>query len=365
MRHGERRLPLKSEAGTRRTRTALSQGKRATMRDVAQRAGVSSITVSRVLREPDKVSTHLRQRILSAVEELGYFANQVASGLASGASRVVPVLIPTLSAPLFVPFLNGVRAELEPRGYEVLLGTTEYREEVETRLIATFLGWFPAGLIVAGVDHSPVTRLRLKNAVGSGVPVVEYMELSDSPIDINVGFSHRAAGDAAARFFAAQGRRHIAYAGTLGSVDKRGARRVEGFQKALHSLCLPSHYVHLSEEPFSFSVGGRVFAQLLDAHPMIEAVFFANDDMAAGALGEAKRRGILVPRDIAMMGFADYEVASVMSPAISSINVNPLEMGRIAARALLKRLDGAPPAEGTIDTGFQIIERDTTGSAAL
>jgi LacI family gluconate utilization system Gnt-I transcriptional repressor len=351
---------LKTIAGMRRHRTALSQGKRATMRDVAKRAGVSSITVSRVLREPDKVSPLLRQRILSAVAELGYVANQVASGLASGASRIVPVLIPTLSTALFVPLLNGVRAELEPRGYEVLLGTTEYREDIETQLIATFLGWFPAGLIVAGVDHAPVTRQRLKNVVASGVPVVEYLDVTDDPIDINVGLSHRAAGDAAARFFAAKGYRHIAYAGTLGSVDKRASRRVEGFQKALHSMCLPSHYVVLSEEPFSFFVGARVLAQLLDAYPMIEAIFFGNDDMAAGALGEARKRGIRVPQDLALLGFADYEIASVMTPSISSINVNPLAMGRIAAKTLLGVLDGTADVERRIDTGFQIIEREST-----
>jgi LacI family gluconate utilization system Gnt-I transcriptional repressor len=241
-----------------------------------------------------------------------------------------------------------------------LLGTTEYREEVETQLIATFLGWFPAGLIVAGVDHAPVTRQRLANAVVSGVPVVEYMEVTDTPIDINVGLSHRAVGAAAARFFAAKGYRHIAYAGTLGALDKRAARRVEGFQKALHALCLPSHYVLLSEEPFSFSVGGRVLGQLLDAYPMIEAMFFANDEMAAGALGEARRRGIRIPQDLAVMGFNDYEIASVMTPSISSINVNPLEMGRLAARQLLASLDGVPGTEKRIDTGFAIIERETT-----
>jgi len=351
---------LKNGIGNRRNRNALSQGKRATMRDVAMRAGVSSITVSRVLREPGKVSPVLRQRILAAVEELGYVANQVASGLASGASRIVPVLIPTLSTAFFMTFLNGVRAELEPRGYEVLLGTTEYREDVETRLIATFLGWFPAGLIVAGIDHAPVTRQRLRNAVATGVPVVEYMEKTDTPIDINVGFSHRAVGEAAARFFTAKGYRHIAYAGTLGSLDKRAARRVAGFQKVLHSMCLPSHYVLLSEEPFSFFVGARVFAQLIDTYPMIEAIFFANDDLAAGALGEAQKRSIQVPRELAILGFSDYEIASVMTPSISSINVNPLEMGRIAARTLLHRLDGSPCVERTIDTGFQIIERETT-----
>lgn len=351
---------MQSVVGNRRNRTALSQGKRATMLDVARRAGVSSITVSRALREPDKVSPLLRRRVLAAVEELGYFANQVASGLASGASRIVPVLIPTLSAALFVPFLNGIRAVLDPRGYEVLLGTTEYREELETQLIATFLGWFPAGLVVAGVDHAPVTRQRLQHAVASGVPVVEYMDLTDSPIDINVGLCHRAAGEAVARFFAAKGYRHIAYAGTLGSLDRRGARRVEGFQKALHSMSLPCHYVLLSEEPFSLLVGGRVFAQLIDAYPMIEAVVFGNDDMVAGALGEARKRGIAIPNEIAMMGFADYEIASVMTPSITSVDVNPYEMGRIAAKTLLDSLDGAPCIDRTIDTGFRIIERETT-----
>jgi LacI family gluconate utilization system Gnt-I transcriptional repressor len=107
-------------------------------------------------------------------------------------------------------------------------------------------------------------------------------------------------------------------------------------------------------------VGGRVLGQLLDAYPMIEAMFFANDEMAAGALGEARRRGIRIPQDLAVMGFNDYEIASVMTPSISSINVNPLEMGRLAARQLLASLDGVPGTEKRIDTGFAIIERETT-----
>jgi LacI family gluconate utilization system Gnt-I transcriptional repressor len=354
---------MKAPRTPHRSRAALAQGKRATLKDVARRAGVGLITASRVLREPDKVSPALKVRILAAIDELGYVANQVASGLASGASRVVPVLIPTLAHSVYVPFLNGVHTELDRHHYEVLLGTTEYHEQTEAQLVETFLGWFPAGLLIAGVDHTPITRRRLARAVELGMPVVEFMELTDDPLDINVGFAHQAVGAAVAEYFVRQGYKHIAYAGAQATHDHRSARRVEGFRAALAARRLPSHYDLRSEETFSMALGGRLLAKLLENYPQIEAVFFANDDLAAGAVLEARRRGISIPEGLAVMGFNDLEISSAMLPPISTVNVDQAGMGRIAAQLLVEKLGGRSPAEKRVDTGFRIIERETTLSS--
>jgi LacI family gluconate utilization system Gnt-I transcriptional repressor len=313
-----------------------------------------------VLREPGKVSPALKERILAAIDDLGYVANQVASGLASGASRVVPVLIPTLAHSVYVPFLNGVHTELDRHHYEVLLGTTEYHPQTEAQLIETFLGWFPAGLLIAGVDHLPITRRRLARAVELGVPVVEFMELTEDPLDFNVGFSHRAVGAAVAEYFARQGYHHIAYAGAQAALDHRSARRVDGFRAALAAHGLPSHYELRSEDSFSMALGGRLLAKLLENFPQIEAVFFANDDLAAGAVLEARRRGISLPERLAVMGFNDLEIASAMVPSISTVNVDQAGMGRIAAQLLVDKLAGKSLTVKSVDTGFRIIERETT-----
>ncbi|MEA2729217.1 MAG: LacI family transcriptional regulator, gluconate utilization system Gnt-I transcriptional repressor [Acetobacteraceae bacterium] len=344
----------------RRLRASGAQGKNPTLLDVARHAGVGWITASRALREPNKVSAALRARVQTAVDELGYIANQVASGLASGSSRVVPVLIPTLAHSVFVPFLEGVHAELDKHGYEVLLGTTEYDAATEARLIATLLGWFPAGLLIAGVDHSAPARRRLEQAVKLGLPVIEFMDLTDEPLDLNVGLSHPAVGAAVADYLAGKGYRHIAYAGTMATLDHRSTRRLQGFRAALAARGLAHHYELRSEESFSFGLGGRLLGRLLEAHPQIEAIFFANDDLAAGALFEAQRRGIVVPRALALIGFNDLEISSAAVPSISSVNIDQLGMGRTVAQLLIERINNKTCERTRIDTAFRIIERDST-----
>ncbi|MCD7098472.1 LacI family DNA-binding transcriptional regulator [Stenotrophomonas sp. MMGLT7] len=343
-------VPRRPRAGARRV----------TLKDVAAHAGVGQITASRALREPDKVSPHLRERVLESMEALGYVANHVASGLASGSSRVVPVLIPTLAHSVYVPFLHGVHEVLERQGYELLLATTEYLPATEAQLVSTLLGWFPAGLLLAGVDHLPQTAARLRQAVAAGLPVVEFMDLADAPLDMNVGFSHRAVGEAVAHWFADRGYRHIGYAGTLAANDVRSARRAEGFAAALAARGLPAGYDLRVDEPFSIALGGRLLAQLLERHPQLQAVFFANDDLAAGAVFEMQRRGLQVGRDLALMGFNDLEIAAALYPSISSVAVDQHGMGRRAASLLLERLAGRRPASPRIDSGFRIIERDST-----
>ena len=344
----------------RRARQAVGQGKRATIRDVARHAGVGPITVSRVLREPGKVSSILKQRVFTAIDALGYVSNHVASGLASGASRIVPVVIPTLSHSVYVPFLDGVRSELDRHGYEILLVTTEYRPDTEERLISTLLGWFPAGFLIAGVDHSDTARRHLLQAVDQGIPVIEYMDLAVDPIDINIGFSNREAGAAIAQYLAGRGYRHIGYIGTLSLLDQRSARRLGGFTDTLGALNLPHHYVLRGNESFSIGLGGRLLAQLLDHYPMVEAIFFANDDLAVGAMAEARRRGIELPGRLGIMGFNDLELATTVEPALTSVNVGQTHMGRLAALNLIDALAGRPLLERVIDTGFSIVERAST-----
>ena len=163
-----------------------------TLKHVAERAGVSPITVSRVINTPDAVSEALRLKVCRAVEELGYLPNRVAGALASAESRVVPVIVPSLSNAVFIEVIQGVQDVLEVAGYQLLLGNTQYDLEREQALAATLLGWSPAGVIIAGLRHSDRTRAMLQ---AWRRPVVEVMEYGTRPIDMNVGLSHYKAGD--------------------------------------------------------------------------------------------------------------------------------------------------------------------------
>ena len=166
-----------------------------TLKHVAERAGVSPITVSRALNKPAMVSADLRDRVRLAVEELGYVQNRVAGALASASSPVIPVVVPSLSNAVFVEIVQGIQEVVQRAGFQLLLGNTEYDLDREYGWVSTFLGWSPPGLILAGTRHRPRTRALLERW---GRPVVEIMEVGAKPIDMNVGLSHGAAGAAMA-----------------------------------------------------------------------------------------------------------------------------------------------------------------------
>ncbi len=342
---------------SRREVTESITSRRVTITDVAQRAGVGTMTVSRALNRPEMVSDALRKRILRAVEELGYIPNRVAGGLASGTARSVPVILPTLNHSVYVAFLEGLYSLLPDQGYQILLATSEYRLEVEEDLISTLLGWQPDGIVISGVDHTKRAMAMLKQA---RVPVVEIMDLSDDPIDMNVGFSHHAVGCAVAEYLIRKGYKHIAHAGSFAQHDLRAARRVEGFQQTLRAAGRSTDYIQNSNQPSSIGLGRELLSNLLERAPEVDAVFFANDDLAAGALFECVKRGIRVPEQLAIVGFNDQEIASQVSPALTSVVTPRFEMGRLAADMLLRSLRGERVDLKKMDIGFQIVERQSS-----
>jgi len=319
------------------------------------------MTVSRAFNKPDLVSPELRERILSAAAQLNYVQNRVASGLASGGAPVIPVLIPTLHHSVYVPFLDGLCSVLPPAGFEILLSPTEYLIDREEELVSALLGWNPKGLILSGTEHSRKTRTLLKR---NGIPVVEVMDLTSDPIDMNVGFSHYQVGREVAEFFAGIGRKRIAYAGTLTEIDFRSVRRITGFQEVLKDHALPHHLIQRSNEPSSISLGRALLTELLRQHPNVDAVFFANDDLAAGAIFECAKRGIKIPDDIAIAGFNDQEIAAEIQPSLTSVSTPRLKMGRLTAEKLLRRFRGEYEPSNSEDLGFELIERESTGGRA-
>ncbi len=198
-----------------------------TLGDVARHVGVSSMTASRALNKPHLVSKELRGRIEAAVEELGYIQDRVAGHLASGGSDVIPVLVPTLNHGVYVPVLNALNDDLGRAGHQILLGTSEYDPAREEHAVQTLLGWRPAGIVLSGIDHTPRTRTLLRAA---GVPVVELMDVTDTPIDLNIGFDHAAVGRAVALDLIARGYRKVAYLGCVTRIDQRSVRRIRAFQ---------------------------------------------------------------------------------------------------------------------------------------
>jgi LacI family gluconate utilization system Gnt-I transcriptional repressor len=152
----------------------------------------------------------------------------------------------------------------------------------------------------------------------------------------------------------------VAYAGTLTEIDFRSVKRIAGFQETLKVRGFSHHLIQRSTEPSSIALGCKLLDELLRNYPGVRAIFFANDDLAAGALFECQRRGIRVPDQLAIMGFNDQEIASAVVPTITSVATPRREIGLAAARMLIAELSGKSVAERRVDTGFEIIEREST-----
>ncbi len=336
---------------------ATRQRSTITLKHVAERAGVAPITASRAINAPDTVSPATRALVDAAVADLGYVRNHLAGALASARSRFVPLIVPSLSNSVFVEVIQAVQEVMEPAGYEVLLGNTRYDLARETELVRTLLGWSPVALIVAGLRHAEGTRALLRTC---GCPVVEIMEVGGTPIDMNVGLSHTRAGGMMARHLIACGYRRLGFVGGRLAADYRAMQRFRGFASAIAAAGLQHLPPFTHEESSSAAVGGREFAKALAVDPELDALFFANDDLAVGALLRARRDGIDVPGRIAIAGFNGLGIGALMTPTLTTIASPRRQIGEMAARKLLARLDGAPSGANRVELGCELVRGAST-----
>ncbi len=338
--------------------TIMSSKRRATLSDVASQAGVSPVTVSRALRHPEMVTERLRARIENAVRELNYIPNHLASALASTRTHIVGVIVPSLTNGVFDDYLTAIQDVFAAAGIQVLVSNVRYSEIEEEKAIGTLLGYHPEAMIVAGVDQTERSRQMLKD---SGIPVVQTMDVTDDPIDLNIGLNHSAAGAAAVRYLYERGHRKIAH--LTARQDPRARRRHAGYQQAIDELGLSSDgLVALSPRISTVSMGRELFSEVLARVPDVDAVFCCNDDLALGTLFECQQRGIRVPEELAIMGFNDLDFCAASVPQLTSVSAERQRMGTWAAESVIEiiRGSGRRPRLKQVDVGFLIQERGST-----
>jgi LacI family gluconate utilization system Gnt-I transcriptional repressor len=331
-------------------------GGRPTIADVAKLAGVGAITVSRALRQPERVSLDLRRQIDAAVATLGYVPDPNARALASAKADVIGVIIPSLTNNVFAEVIRGIYDGLGDRRLQIQIGNTHYSGLEEVRLLHVFLGQRPSALIVSGIDQTPAARKLLETA---DCPVVQIMETGPEPIDMMIGFSHRDSGQAATRHMIEQGYRRIGFIGAR--MDPRSQRRLAGYRAAMENAGLyDPRLVNTTPMPSSVSFGGELFRDALARMPSLDGVFCNNDDLALGVLFECHRAAIDVPRKIGICGFNDLEMMRVAFPAVTSMRTYRYEIGRRAVSMALDRLAGKEVGEPVVDVGFDLKIREST-----
>lgn len=316
---------------------------RPTLHDVARVAEVTRITVSRYLREPQRVADDTAARVRDAIAQTGYVPNRQAGQLASGHSKVVAALIPNIGHSIFAETIQGLTEGLRDTGHELLLASTGYSMEREEAQLRALIGWAPGALIVTGRHHTAGALRLLEQAQAAGTPVIEIWDhaprRSSAKGFAQIGFDHDAVGRAMARHLLDQGHSSLAYVDSGIAEDFRAHERGEGFANEARAAGARVVTVR-AETGDAFDAGRRVFDKLFDPlrkksrHP-ITAAAFANDHLACGALMQAQAHGVSVPGELAVLGFGDFPLGRQMRPALSTVRPPRAEIGRAAAAAAL------------------------------
>ncbi|OYU07266.1 MAG: LacI family transcriptional regulator [Pseudomonas sp. PGPPP1] len=333
---------------------------RVTLNTVARQAGVSAITVSRYFNQPEQVSPERRERIAEVVAELGYVPNLVAGGLASARGRIVAMVIPNISGPIFANTIQGFSDTLSRHGYQLLLASSYFSAEQEESAVRAFLGWSPAALVLTSRFHSAGTEKMIADA---DIPVVETWDYVPEREPLQIGFSHYEVGVSAARYLHGQGYRRIAFVQNSAAGDFSAMERGEGFAATLTELGVQPWTFAPDADRAPFEAGKQAMEALMSHATPPDAIFFANDNLAAGGLLAGQRAGLKIPQDCAVLGFGDYPFAEMLLPSLSTIKPPALEIGVLAATRVLESL-GVLPVEDEVQRlnllDCRLIERESS-----
>jgi LacI family gluconate utilization system Gnt-I transcriptional repressor len=327
------------------------------MSDVARRAGVSTMTVSRALRDPATVSEEMRRKVEAAVAEIGYLPNRIAGSLSSNRSNVVGLIVPSIRNSLFAATIQGISDVLRASGYQLLISDSGHRLEEEEALVEALLAQRVCGLVLHNTQHTPRVRELVEK---TGVPTIETGNLPRKPLDMAVAYSNFEAARAMTIHLARLGYRKIGFISLPLQSNDRSEERRRGYFAALKELGRPVDPTLTLEAQSGFGPGADALVRLREAHPDLDAAFFAGDVLAVGALFECQRRGWAVPSRIAIASFDDVELLRHAVPTVTSVRIPRYEIGRRSAEILLERLRGGARERTVIDLGFEIVQREST-----
>jgi LacI family transcriptional regulator len=313
----------------------MTAAERATLLDVAARAGVSRATASLVLRGSPLVAEDTRARVLSVMSSLGYVPHRGAASLRTQRSGTIGLVIPDITNPFFAEMTVGIEAELDQAEHTVLLGNTAERLSKQDRLLATMHEHRADGVLLCPVeDTQPDTLSSLDGWRLPHVLFVRYIEGIDADY---VGADNVGGAQLAVEHLIEHGHRRIAFAGGPANASARHDR-LRGYRRALERHGLPIDESLQPTSPTTQHGGSRAMRALLERPDPPTAVLCYNDVVAFGATFAVQANGGRVGRDVAIIGFDDISEAALWHPPLTTISAAPRRIGEEAARLLLERI---------------------------
>lgn len=325
--------------------------------DVAREAGVSKMTVSRVLRGTSGFSEETHKKVTEAANKLGYVSNKLAVAFNSESkSTLIGICVPTISGELFSDILEGIESKLSAVGYEAMIAAIGYGLDSEEDWISTVVQWRPSGLIL--------TKRRRTNKVNElinsqNIPFVEVWGLDTKPAGLCVGFNQFDVGYEMGEYLVSQSHRKIAYIGTQQEAYTLGEERLAGFKHALSINGLSLSCQHFLNDRSSFYAGYYGTEHLLLSHPDIDAIYYLDDNMAVGGMMLCQKKGISVPNDVAIAGFGGMSIAAVLPQQLTTTKSFRRRIGKQAADILLRSINGDETVNKVNDVGFELVKGET------
>lgn len=313
---------------------APSNTRTITIADVAKAAGVSSMTVSKVLRGTGRIAADTRARVKQIAEDLGYVPNRLAGALSSQISSLIGIVIPSIGDQVYSGVLAGINEVLHARGFTGLIGESFFDPQIELRIVHMMLTMKPAGLILTGgLARNERTSRLLRQ---SGIRTVHLWDGDRPDLDATVGLSHRHAGRLAAQAFVEAGLFRCAYVGSQLDRDLCAALRLDGYTQALAGAGATCQVMTDAKLPRTAESGFVLTRRFIEGADMPEAIHYLNDAMAIGGLRFLMEAGIEVPGTISVNGFNGTALPHALDTQLTTIEVPLMEIGRRAAEAAIR-----------------------------
>jgi LacI family transcriptional regulator len=330
-----------------------------TIREIADLAGVSIATVSRVLNGRDDVSAETRELVRKVVQEHGYTVSRSARGLSAGRTGLVGVLVPLVYPVYFSAILSGAAEALYEQDMRLLLSPTGHEHDREVSLIDRLVHGETDGALVVLPEESSAELERLLDDGYRFVVVDPRLRLDDRIPSVSA--AHTAGADQAMRHLLGLGHRRIAaITGPRGWVATEDRRR--GYLAALAAAGIVPDPSLEADSDFEIGGGREAARRLLDLADPPTAIFAFNDNLAIGALQAARARGMSVPGDLSVVGFDDVEHATIVTPALTTVRQPLAEMGRTAVSLLMRLLERQAFETLHVELGTRLVVRESTAA---
>lgn len=324
--------------------------------DVARKADVSPATVSRVLNHPEIVRPALREKVMRYITDLSYTPDSAARALKSGRMRTIGAIVPTLGLGIFAEGVEALQNRLSESGYTLFIANAQYDQRRELQEMQSLIERGIDGIVLVGGSHGRELRALVEQA---GVPVITtYVSKASGGIPA-IGVDNERATHEMTEYLLGLGHVRFGAIANIPPSNDRSRARLDGIQRALSKVSILLKPTQIIRADHSLAQGRSALRQLLTDHPETTAVICTTDTLAIGAMAEARKMGLSVPRALSITGFDDVELSAQVDPPLTTISIPAAEIGRGAADFLINAIAGRPVPKSVL-LPYRLVMRSST-----